>query len=214
MLDFFDEPGHKNHCIQKLSKMRRTSVLGTLLIANLLMATRLSLTFSRSIPPLLLTRTSCSISNLKQFPKSHPCPLWSSSFSFCLHRLHKSTSPLRASSFSSSPFMAASSPNGVIEDNPLLQNFDFPPFDVVEPKHVRPGIRALLGELVIITSSILFSHFGFSVGIREMGRGWFGFLGLVCMMGIFRFFDRNVNWKIWNEMWNRRGQSWWNRWRR
>ncbi|XP_014520830.2 probable cytosolic oligopeptidase A [Vigna radiata var. radiata] len=147
MLDFFDEPGHKNHCIQKLSKMRRTSVLGTLLIANLLMATRLSLTFSRSIPPLLLTRTSCSISNLKQFPKSHPCPLWSSSFSFCLHRLHKSTSPLRASSFSSSPFMAASSPNGVIEDNPLLQNFDFPPFDVVEPKHVRPGIRALLGEL-------------------------------------------------------------------
>ncbi|WVZ09139.1 hypothetical protein V8G54_013669 [Vigna mungo] len=127
--------------------MRRTSVLGTLLIANLLMATRLSLTFSRSIPPLLLTRTSCSISNLKQFPKSHPCPLWSSSFSFCLHRLHKSTSPLRASSFSSSPLMAASSPNGVIEDNPLLQNFDFPPFDVVEPKHVRPGIRSLLGEL-------------------------------------------------------------------
>ncbi|XP_047147938.1 organellar oligopeptidase A, chloroplastic/mitochondrial-like [Vigna umbellata] len=127
--------------------MRRTSLLGTLLIANVLMATRLSLTFSRSIPPLLLTRTSCSISNLKQFPKSHPCPLWSSSFSFCLHRLHKSTSPLRASSFSSSPFMAASSPNGVIEDNPLLQNFDFPPFDVVEPKHVRPGIRALLGEL-------------------------------------------------------------------
>ncbi|XP_027913692.1 probable cytosolic oligopeptidase A [Vigna unguiculata] len=127
--------------------MRRTGLLGTLLIANILMATRLTLTFSRSIPPLLITRTSCSVSHLKQFPKSHPCPLWSSSFSFCL-RLRKSTSPLIASSsFSSSPFMAASSPNALVEDNPLLQNFDFPPFDVVEPKHVRPGIRALLGEL-------------------------------------------------------------------
>ncbi|KAK8472208.1 hypothetical protein PHAVU_002G143600 [Phaseolus vulgaris] len=105
----------------------------------MLMATRFTLTlpFSRSIPPLLITPISPSLSHLKQLPKSHPCPLWSSSFSFCLHTLRKSTSP----------FMAASSPNPVIEDNPLLQNFDFPPFDVVEPKHVRPGIRALLSEL-------------------------------------------------------------------
>ncbi|KAM3363316.1 hypothetical protein P3S68_018170 [Capsicum galapagoense] len=29
-------------------------------------------------------------------------------------------------------------------DNPLLKEFDFPPFDVLEAKHVRPGIRALL----------------------------------------------------------------------
>ncbi|KAF3950481.1 hypothetical protein CMV_023775 [Castanea mollissima] len=34
-----------------------------------------------------------------------------------------------------------------IENNPLLQDFDFPPFDVVEAKHVRPGIRALLKKL-------------------------------------------------------------------
>ncbi|RZB92980.1 probable cytosolic oligopeptidase A [Glycine soja] len=125
--------------------MRRSSLVSALLIANILMATRLTLTlpFSRSISPLL----SRSLSQLKQFPKSHPCPLWSSSFSFCLHTLRKSTSPIRASS-SFSPSMAASSPlNDAVEGNPLLQNFDFPPFDVVEPKHVRPGIRALLGKL-------------------------------------------------------------------
>ncbi|KAL1209020.1 putative cytosolic oligopeptidase A [Cardamine amara subsp. amara] len=31
--------------------------------------------------------------------------------------------------------------------NPLLQNFDFPPFDSVDAHHVRPGIRALLHQL-------------------------------------------------------------------
>ncbi|KAI4314451.1 hypothetical protein L6164_027359 [Bauhinia variegata] len=40
--------------------------------------------------------------------------------------------------------MAASALEENIEGNPLLQDFDFPPFDVVEAKHVRPGIRALL----------------------------------------------------------------------
>ncbi|CAK7339753.1 unnamed protein product [Dovyalis caffra] len=35
----------------------------------------------------------------------------------------------------------------VDEANPLLQDFEFPPFDVVEAKHVRPGIRALLKNL-------------------------------------------------------------------
>ncbi|KAL9683610.1 hypothetical protein QQ045_015433 [Rhodiola kirilowii] len=35
----------------------------------------------------------------------------------------------------------------ILSDNPLLKDFDFPPFDVVEPKHVRPGIRALLAQL-------------------------------------------------------------------
>lgn len=34
-----------------------------------------------------------------------------------------------------------------LESNPLLRDFDFPPFDVVEAKHVRPGIRALLQKL-------------------------------------------------------------------
>ena len=167
-----------NRDTEPSQKMRRSSLVSALLIANILMATRLTLTlpFSRSISPLL----SRSLSQLKQFPKSHPCPLWSSSFSFCLHTLRKSTSPIRASS-SFSPSMAASSPlNDAVEGNPLLQNFDFPPFDVVEPKHVRPGIRALLGKLVtIITSSLLFSRFGFWFGFREMGRGWFEVLGVL-----------------------------------
>lgn len=34
-----------------------------------------------------------------------------------------------------------------VESNPLLQDFEFPPFDVIEAKHVRPGILALLKKL-------------------------------------------------------------------
>ncbi|KAF5206013.1 Mitochondrial intermediate peptidase protein [Thalictrum thalictroides] len=34
-----------------------------------------------------------------------------------------------------------------LDENPLLKDFDFPPFDAVEPKHVRPGIRVLLKQL-------------------------------------------------------------------
>lgn len=34
-----------------------------------------------------------------------------------------------------------------LKDNPLLQDFEFPPFDVVKAEHVRPGIRALLKKL-------------------------------------------------------------------
>ena len=37
-----------------------------------------------------------------------------------------------------------------LSSNPLLQNFEFPPFDVVDAHHVRPGIRALLHQLVRI----------------------------------------------------------------
>ncbi|WJX61772.1 oligopeptidase A [Trifolium repens] len=43
--------------------------------------------------------------------------------------------------------MATSALNDVVEPNPLLEQFVFPPFDAVEPKHVRPGIRALLQKL-------------------------------------------------------------------
>ncbi|KAK6923872.1 Peptidase M3A/M3B catalytic domain [Dillenia turbinata] len=39
------------------------------------------------------------------------------------------------------PFFTDDSPN------PLLSDFVFPPFDVVEPKHFRPGIRALIKQL-------------------------------------------------------------------
>jgi oligopeptidase A len=49
-------------------------------------------------------------------------------------------SPSTCAAFSST--MAAS-------DNPLLvADFDFPPFDRVEPSHVRPGIHELLTRLV------------------------------------------------------------------
>ncbi|KAI3913603.1 hypothetical protein MKW92_038247 [Papaver armeniacum] len=98
----------------------------------------------------------------KHLTKSLPCPLWSSSFSFCLQQLH-SSSPLSRSSFSAAPFctfsplMASQNPSAVasspqeevveLKDNPLLKDFGFPPFDVVEAKHVRPAIRAILSDL-------------------------------------------------------------------
>ena len=34
------------------------------------------------------------------------------------------------------------------ERNPLLEDFVFPPFDVIEPKHIRPAFRSLLAKLV------------------------------------------------------------------
>ncbi|KAF5937657.1 hypothetical protein HYC85_025163 [Camellia sinensis] len=34
-----------------------------------------------------------------------------------------------------------------LEENPLLGNFIFPPYDVIEAKHVRPAIRSLLNQL-------------------------------------------------------------------
>ncbi|XP_021654006.2 probable cytosolic oligopeptidase A, partial [Hevea brasiliensis] len=88
----------------------------------------------------------------KKFLKSHHCPPLSSSFSFCLHSLHKSTafcvflhssSPCYSSL--SPPSMAA--PDETLRSNPLTQDYEFPPFDVVEAEHVRPGIRALLKKL-------------------------------------------------------------------
>ncbi|MFS7955731.1 putative oligopeptidase A [Helianthus anomalus] len=42
--------------------------------------------------------------------------------------------------------------------NPLLNNFEFPPFDAIEASHVRPGMRALLkkldGDLVKLEKSV------------------------------------------------------------
>lgn len=107
-------------------------------------------------------RRSCPLPN-----KSYPCPLWSSSFSFCLQPLapHKSKStsssiPVRAASSTAcsapSSFSSVAAPmeDHVIEQNPLLQDFVFPPFDAVEPQHVRPGIRALLKKLVRVVLSL------------------------------------------------------------
>ncbi|KAL4644443.1 hypothetical protein ACB092_02G165700 [Castanea dentata] len=131
------------------------SIIRALLILNMLMATRICL--SRSVHPLLKANSRTLpllFSKSKSKSKSYPCPLWSSSFSLCLQTLHKSTitnptSFLSHSSFSCSATLPSSSlpMEESIENNPLLQDFDFPPFNVVEAKHVRPGIRALLKKL-------------------------------------------------------------------
>lgn len=39
--------------------------------------------------------------------------------------------------------------SAVDESNPLLTDFDFPPFDSVTADHVRPGVRALLKKIVM-----------------------------------------------------------------
>ncbi|XP_002527223.3 probable cytosolic oligopeptidase A [Ricinus communis] len=132
---------------------KRDQIAPILLLINILMASRMS--FSRSIHP-ILKRSPFSRITPKHFPKSHPCPLWSASFSFCLQSLHKSSTPIisAAPSLSFSPCysslssMAAATTTDIsLQSNPLLQDFEFPPFDVVEADHVRPGIRALLKKL-------------------------------------------------------------------
>ncbi|PNT69733.1 hypothetical protein BRADI_3g60550v3 [Brachypodium distachyon] len=54
-------------------------------------------------------------------------------------------SPATCSAYSSSSHAASAMAEQA--DNPLLADFDFPPFDRVDPSHVRPGIRALLSRL-------------------------------------------------------------------
>ncbi|KAE8649265.1 probable cytosolic oligopeptidase A [Cucumis sativus] len=133
---------------------KKSVVLRALLIANMLMASRIIL--AASIHPLLVRRThslSISISSPHRLPKSFPCPLWSSSFSFCLHNRRKSVTSSSIHYFSSrsshsAPSMAAfGGIDRTPQSNPLLQDFYFPPFDAVEANHVRPGILALLTKL-------------------------------------------------------------------
>lgn len=136
----------------------KRALVASLLVLNMLMATRFSV--SRSVHP-ILRKSPKRISQLtsKYLHKSQSCPLWSSSFSFCLQSLHKSkTTSLSFSTSSTCPpsslSMAASATASAVddlslEDNPLLQDFEFPPFDVVKAEHVRPGIRALLKQLVL-----------------------------------------------------------------
>lgn len=133
-------------------------VLATLLIVNMLMASRVSL--SRSLHPLLKNHSPKRIYQFtpKQFQKSHLCPLWSSSFSFCLQlqSLHKSkitSVPFASYSCPSSSSLSATASASMasVETNPLLQDFEFPPFDAVEAKHVTPGVRALLKQMVTLS---------------------------------------------------------------
>ncbi|KAJ0656713.1 putative oligopeptidase A [Helianthus annuus] len=131
-----------------------TSVAPTLLIVVISMATIISLARS-------FRRPICSTSSLtsKHLNKSRICPLWSPSFFRCLPPPHRTTllrhrhsppltavNPLRASLSSAT---IPSTMSTVSDDNPLLKNFDFPPFDSIDAGHVRPGMRALLKKLKI-----------------------------------------------------------------
>lgn len=135
------------------------------LLILLLMAPSPLLSISRSLPSSLRSiRSLYTLSSSpfcpKHLQKSYPCPLWSSSFSFCLsHKTLRRSTPLISPVCKSSccfSSMATESPVlsdvEALESNPLLQDFVFPPFDVVEPKHVRPGIRGLLKKLVYCLS--------------------------------------------------------------
>ncbi|KAJ6327885.1 hypothetical protein OIU76_006423 [Salix suchowensis] len=132
-----------------MAQTRKVYPVGAvLLIINLLMASRIPL--SRSI--LLLQRTNNHFPHShftpKRFPKSYPCPLWSSSFSSCLQTLHQSSTTTATTPPSISTCYSSFSKDPITDEaNPLLQDFEFPPFDVVEASHVRPGIRAILKNL-------------------------------------------------------------------
>ncbi|GAB2283003.1 hypothetical protein Dimus_017535 [Dionaea muscipula] len=150
-----------------LAQNRRSSPL-VLLLVHMLMASCVSITRPpKALLPLTLLRCSASssyspsnslISSPKHLRKSScPCPLWSTSLSFCLHSRPKHTTSLTLSSSyvrAAAPMTASSAPigsgDGIPDDvnsNPLLQDFDFPPFDAVKAEHVRPAIRALLKKL-------------------------------------------------------------------
>lgn len=130
------------------------SLIITLLM---LMATRFSL--SRSAHFCLKT-PAFSRPTTKNLLQCRSCPLWSSSFALCLHTLPKSTPPsphhrrktIAVRSFCPAPGSISDHPTKMTtatsDDNPLLKDFYFPPFDSIEAKHVRPGIRALLKQVV------------------------------------------------------------------
>ena len=125
----------------------------------ILMATRFSL--SRSARLCLRPTSTFSRLSTKNLLQCPSCPLWSSSFSLCLHTFRKSTSPgksITVRSFSPSSASISDHPSKMSmasDDNPLLKDFDFPPFDVIEAKHVRPGIRALLNKIVCFDFSYI-----------------------------------------------------------
>ncbi|XP_047334183.1 probable cytosolic oligopeptidase A [Impatiens glandulifera] len=121
----------------------------------LIMATRFSLSRSIQLQPICSPRSfSYPRNNPQHLLKSPNCPLWSSSFSICLRfRLHhvnrgrRHSLPTRFSSVRSTSTLSGFSIMSSIETNPLLKDFDFPPFDAIQAEHVRPGIQSLLKDL-------------------------------------------------------------------
>lgn len=201
----------------------KRALVASLLVLNMLMATRFSV--SRSVHP-ILRKSPKRISQLtsKHLHKSQSCPLWSSSFSFCLQSLHKSkTTSLSFSTSSACPpsslSMAASATASAVDDlslkdNPLLQDFEFPPFDVVKAEHVRPGIRALLKQLVLDFFFLFLFLFVFLLPIDNQGYLMYLFYVGALIVSIVGCDCRKVIWMNWREQWNRHGQSWWSHWRR
>ncbi|XP_008803786.1 probable cytosolic oligopeptidase A [Phoenix dactylifera] len=124
------------------ARLRPVPLLAVLIALNMFMAACISVT--RSFP-LCSSPIRFSLAPKSYRHKSFLCPLWSSSFSLCLHRLPKSTTAT-AAAFCSAPLGPMVADDG-LDSNPLLQDFVFPPFDAVEAKHVRPGIRELLRRL-------------------------------------------------------------------
>uniref|UniRef100_A0A7N0TIE4 oligopeptidase A n=1 Tax=Kalanchoe fedtschenkoi TaxID=63787 RepID=A0A7N0TIE4_KALFE len=108
-----------------------------------------------SLKPIFLVRSSprslrpSSLSSSlichKRYGKSIQCPLYSSSFSFCVNPLNLGVKSAPFRTFAQSS--AADSVKDGVLDNPLLKDFEFPPFDAVTAEHVRPAIRGLLSKL-------------------------------------------------------------------
>ncbi|KAL3525532.1 hypothetical protein ACH5RR_013904 [Cinchona calisaya] len=132
---------------------------GFILFVTMLLATWLPLA-ARQIQPFCLKRPYSfpfSKSNPKHFPKSRKCPLWSSSLSLCLDTIHNRSNknPTKKSTISTSAVRSFSAAKSTfseqlpsrMSDNPLLTDFNFPPFDSIQADHVRPGIGALLNQL-------------------------------------------------------------------
>ncbi|KAJ4776364.1 Oligopeptidase A-like [Rhynchospora pubera] len=118
-----------------------------ILLLTLLSLLRFSLT--RSLP--------ISLSLLRQQSKpslSLSCPVLPLSYPFSSYLRHRSTpicaATMASHSHPSAPFLDS--------DNPLLNDFAFPPFDVVEAKHVQPGIKDLIrrleGDLVELETTV------------------------------------------------------------
>ncbi|KAG8073029.1 hypothetical protein GUJ93_ZPchr0006g45491 [Zizania palustris] len=108
---------------------RRQGEGGGIMVLLLLSASFLRVPFARAAPRFPRTATA----NPKAFlllPSSSPLRAFCPAF-----RPSRLTCSAHAS-------MAAAT-----DDNPLLADFDFPPFDRVEPQHVRPAVRTLLARL-------------------------------------------------------------------
>ena len=90
----------------------------------------------------MLPILSSSVSHLLRLPALAARNPSSSSSRLLLLSVLPASSPLRA--FCSAAMADADDSSS----NPLLADFEFPPFDAVQPAHVRPGIRALLARLV------------------------------------------------------------------